>query len=83
MRQSFSIIEEEGFIPCHQCGEKEELKECVECMDNFCLKCFGSHILDKHVYIYYLYICIIDIYIYIIHIDIYIYIWVYLQMNIV
>ena len=72
VRQSFNMIEEESLIPCHQCGEKEELKECVECIGNFCPKCFGSHVLDKHVYIY--------IYIYI---DIYTYIWVCLQMNIV
>ena len=65
--QPLNIIEDKDFLPCHECGENEELKECAECMDNFCSKCFISHIKDKHVHtyicIYYIYKCRYRIYI--------------------
>ena len=55
--QPLNIIEEEDNFSCHQCGGNEELKECAECMDNFCSKCFTSHIKDRHVHTYiYIYI---------------------------
>ena len=76
--QPLDIIEEKDSIPCQQCGGNEELKECVECMDNFCPKCFVSHIKDKHVdtfiYTIFLYIYMLYLYMHIIHNDIYKYI---------